>query len=170
MFIRICVLFLYFCQGAFLRAISRDTRLSALLVKKKKENLGGHLPYWWEETQMGFLCLLANCKCVGAFFWHRTEPEQRAYRFYRLLQLLPPGLSNIPRKGRLKDSRWLSLESRACHFLCPEKWRSYMCLQSACYRPHLQEPEEEHSVEKPGPMLNHKQLQGCSEWICFSEW
>lgn len=146
-------------------------QIECLAGKEEKGKFGWPPPLLMRRNPDGISMSAGKLRVrVGAFFWHRTEPEQRTYRFYRLLQLLPPGLSNIPRKGRLKDSRWLSLESRACHFLCPEKWRSYMCLQSACYRPHLQEPEEEHSVEKPGPMLNHKQLQGCSEWICFSEW
>lgn len=36
-FIKTCVLFLCFCEGAFLHAMSCDTRLSALLVSRKRK-------------------------------------------------------------------------------------------------------------------------------------
>lgn len=156
MFIAMCVLFSDFWEAAFLCAASRDTRLSAWLVKKKKGNLGGHFPYWWEETHMG--CLLANCECV----WVPSAGTRARAERIQVLSASPAPSARTRQhtRGRqTKGSRWLSLESQGCHFLCPEKWSDCMCLQSACHRPHLPQPEEEHSVETPGPMLNHKQLR-----------
>lgn len=49
-FIKTCVLFLCFCEGAFLHVTSRDTRLSALLVSRKRKIWVTTLPYWWEPT------------------------------------------------------------------------------------------------------------------------
>lgn len=76
MLIKTCVLFLCFCEGAFPHAMSHDTRLSALLVSRKREMwVATFLSYWWEPTWD--VCWRTSVYTsrwpTGALCWHRQR-------------------------------------------------------------------------------------------------
>lgn len=81
-FIKTCVLFLCFCEGAFLHAMSRDTRLSALLVSRKRKIWVATSPP--DENPRG-MCVhkqVADWRPLLA----QTEGMYRVYCFWRTPQ------------------------------------------------------------------------------------
>lgn len=103
--------------------------------------------------------------------------ERRAYSFYWLLQCLPSGLSNVHRKRYTKEVNYTAVDGldwnpEAATFSVLRNGEPNVLTVCMLQTSPTQASEEEHSVEKPGPMLNNKQLQGFSEWLClviFSE-
>lgn len=162
-FIKMCVLFLCFCEGAFLHVMSRDTRLSALLVSRKRKIwVTTSLSYWWEPTWD--VCWWTS---VYTSRWP-LAPSAGTDRGHAQVLLLLEDSAMCMGTGTLKSSRTV----QAGTLRLPLLWRSWRCLPAACYRPHLPSPR--------GPvcagawaMLNNKQLQAFSEWACLStlsEW